>query len=403
MFKQLKLTYIYYAVPSVIFTALFFSLYSVKKLCWDLDTFLMTGDLKSLITLLVGGALFFIALSRTIKFYGVFVNARRVKRFNNFLYGLKSSFGVFGEQGCGKSLTMTYIMYVLQPAKFFDLCYEVYRKMPVKEYLKEQSRKGGLFQWKLFKSREQSLNFYIRNLDKFIPCLYAFKEQTITMGGLRSYELKKEHFTKELRLPENNILAGDEFGDRFNNATRHKSKAGKSDEQIKEIELIENTFAFASTQRQVTNGMTILADQRKGDISIAFKGTCAKKWFLVSFEERYKPQLLQKLENRLKNKIVRLGGLLYHPEINARPKRFNADKTFKKYVKAIKRDNRLNAAIAKIGFFKIGYYEESGGEEIATLSKDRIYYYSIPCNLPFSFNSRGYMLTDNTLAMKLKT
>lgn len=97
MFKQLKLTYIYYAVPSVIFTALFFSLYSVKKLCWDLDTFLMTGDLKSLITLLAGGALFFVALSRTIKFYGVFVNARRVKRFNNFLYGLKSSFGVFGE------------------------------------------------------------------------------------------------------------------------------------------------------------------------------------------------------------------------------------------------------------------------------------------------------------------
>lgn len=401
--KTIIPTVIYYLLPCVFWGALFFSFYGIYELCYYFDA--------------SGWGLFYtihclIAVVMVVKFfkslkqlYGVRVNYKRGKEFDDFLFSLKCSFGVFGEQGVGKSLTMTYIILLLCPVKFFDLQYEYYRDLPRKEFFIEEARKGNLFEWKLFKSRGESLDFYIRNIDEYIPCVYAFKEQTIRQDGRRSYELKKEHFTMSKRLPEKNMLAADEFGDRFNNSARRKdlSKKNISDEELLARVELENTFKMASTHRQVTDGFIVLADQRKGDISIAFKGTCSKKWYLVSMEERYTADFILKIKERVKGKVTKFGNLLEHPELLGKtPEKVNVKKATKKLIRWQKFDSFLSKIERKIGFFKIGYYEENGSEEVASLDKKDIKYFSMARNLNFSYNSRGYIETDPTLNLPLE-
>lgn len=344
------------------------------------------------------------AIKSGIKCYGVGLSIKRVKNLDDFIFSLKCSFGLFGEQGVGKSLLMTYIILTLQPSKFLDLQYEYYRELPKRELLLEQARNGRLFDWKLFNARKESLDFYVKNIDEYIPCVYAFKEQQIFKGGRKSYELKKAHFTQSERLPENNLLACDEFGDRFNNTARRKdlNKVNISDDEMRARIDLENTFKMSSTHRQVSNGFMVLADQRKGDISIAFKSTCSKKWYLLSMEEKYTAEAIVKIRSKLKTKIRYYGNLLEHKELLRKvPKRFNPEKAEKKLKKLCKLDNFLLSIERKIGFFKIGYCEENGSEEVATLNKRNIEYICIPRNLDYKYNSRGYLLTDPTVSKTL--
>jgi len=361
------------------------------------------------LTSLIQGILAVILLilcDKSIKnLYGVRVSHKRVNNFHAFLDNLKCSFGLFGEQGVGKSLLMTYIIMYLQPQKFFDLQYEYYKNLPIRDKLLECAKNGILFEWKLYKTREESLDFYVKNIKDYIPCVYAFKEQEITSkSGKKSYELKPDHFTMKQRLPEKNLLACDEFGDRFNNSARRKDlgKANLTDDELIARIETENTFKMASTHRQVSDGLCILADQRKGDISLAFKGTCSKKWYLVSLELKYTAEFIQKQIRKLKSKIVNLGNQLKHPTLADKiPKGFNPKKAEKKLARLTKIDNYLSKIERKIGFFKIGYYEENGSEEVANLNKKDIRYICVPRNLDFNFNSRGYLLTNPTIDKNL--
>lgn len=400
-FRTILPTYLYYFTPCIIWGCLFFGFYGVYELCYYLDT-AGYGVLYAVHAVLA--VIFVVKFFRSVRdFYGVRVNHKRVNEFQLFLYSLKCSFGVFGEQGVGKSLTMTYIIMFLCPQRFLDLQYEYYRQVPVKEQLLDSAKNGDLFAWKLFKSRGESLDFYVRNIDEYIPCVYAFKEQQIKQRGRKSYELRTTHFTMGERLPEKNMLACDEFGDRFNNTARRKdlNKPNISEDEIRARIDLENTFKMASTHRQVTDGFLILADQRKGDISIAFKGTCSKKWYLVSMEERYLAEKILKIKERVKDKIRYCGNAIEHPDLLLKPPKKPQEYYIKRLVKLVKIDNKLSKIEKKIGFFKIGYYEENGSEEVANLDKKIIRYFSIPRNLDYEFNSRGYLLTDPTLSMTL--
>ena len=396
--KTILPTYIYYVIPCLFWGFLFFFFYGLYELCYYIDTF--TWGVLYFINFVFAVCLAIKTYKSLLSLYGTRVNVKRVNEFHDFLYSLKCSFGVFGEQGVGKSLTMTYIIMLLCPERFFDLMYEYYRDLPVQDKLLEEAKSGNLFPWKLFKTKKESLDFYIKNIDEYLPCVYAFEEQTIKQNGRRSYPLKVGHFTMTERLPEKNMLAADEFGDRFNNAARRKdlTKTKLTDDEIRARIDLENTFKMASTHRQVSDGMIILADQRKGDISIAFKGTCAKKWYLVSLEERYNAEYILKKKEKLKAKIVRVGNLLEHPKLAGKEiTEKERTKLSKKLVRLTKLDKFLSKIQSKIGFFKIGYCEELGSEEVSKIDKKNIKYFAMPRNLDYEFNSRGYLLTNPTI------
>ncbi len=383
MIRILKLywkTLLYYFIPFAFWSFCFFYNFGIYDLCYSLDTYAMS--LYHLLRAVLVIFVFVLFMRSLIAFYGVLINIGRVERFNNFCASIKHSWGIFGEQGVGKTITTYYVLWLLQPLRFYELQYNVYRKIPQEDKLKYEYVNGSKFGYRLYTVQKESLDFYNKNKDK-IPLIYSPATQKMTIDGKESYILYPEHFVKKKRLPESNMLACEEFGDMYNNSTRHKSKNGKkTEEELRQIEENENLFKFASTHRQVSDGIMIMNDQRKGDLSIAFKGVCSLKWHLVSLNLRYKPKLIIRLKEWTKNKIVK-----------------NKEKNPKWLIRL---DNVLNRVYNDIGFIKISYFEELGNEETSKVDKKDLKCYSLPCDMRFKVESRGFLLQAEETKLPLE-
>lgn len=358
---------IYYAVGAIVFTVLFWAFFNVRDVCRALDVITTAaayeagnGILYQFKIMLISAACVasaFLALRALLLFYGVLLNVYRMKQTNEMLCNTGSSAGVDGPQGVGKTRMQIYTAIMLATFKLPDLLYKYYIDCPIRDQLKS----ANTLDYKRFCAREESIDFYFsQNADK-IPLIYS--NININYRGKTPFELRQKFFTMEERIYESNIKILSESDDVLPN-TLSKERMRSENREYSAANRIDQ---YLGLDRQYTNGTLLSDTHENGSIYKSVRDCQQVVYHLIRSNYIYTPRILTRLYEKQKNKILE-----------------SEEKTTLKQRKRVK---MLEKFIKQIGFTRIYYVKQDGGEGILLKDKD-LKFMTIPNQVPYSYDDR---------------
>lgn len=340
-----------------LFSFIFLRFYTIDRVCYELDYFLMYGveltphGLKKLADLILPCLsfwYFFRSIMKTINLIRFTVLTSKHDKEITDEGGFKRLYD--GPEGNGKTLNTANDLVFLACKKDRDMRLRYFLKCPFAEELKED---------KDFAALKRSYEFYEKNADMFAPHLMAnFK---IIVRGRKNYPFSMEYIDQTRRLAESMAIGLTELANVFPNSLSRIPKDPKKDE----FNILTKNESF-SLSRQYWDAHMVGDEQRSGEVALGFRSTLSQLRTLTSRRKVLEPKFLIWIQGRLEDRIRR-----------------KKEKTSKRLSRLY---TKLNLLIEDLGFYVFSY-ELKDGITSATKESDKTFV--ISCDIPYEFDTRG--------------
>lgn len=367
IFRRCYKIWIYDLFWLALFGFIFLRFYTIDRVCYELDYFLMYGveltphGLKKLADLILPCLsfwYFFRSIMKTINLIRFTVLTSKHDKEITDEGGFKRLYD--GPEGNGKTLNTANDLVFLACKKDKDMRLRYFLKCPFAEELKED---------KDFVALKRSYEFYEKNADMYAPHLMAnFK---IIVQGRKNYPFSMEYIDQTRRLAESMAIGLTELANVFPNSLSRVPKNPEEDE----FNILTKNESF-SLSRQYWDAHMIGDEQRSGEIALGFRSTVSQLRTLTERRKVLEPKFLIWIQCRLEERIRR--------------KKENTSKRLSRLY------TKLNLLIEDLGFYVFSYNEKDG---ITSATKESDKTFVISCDIPFEFDTRGkrydYKLFDS--------
>lgn len=340
-----------------LFSFIFLRFYTIDRVCYELDYFLMYGveltphGLKKLADLILPCLsfwYFFRSIMKTINLIRFTVLTSKHDKEITDEGGFKRLYD--GPEGNGKTLNTANDLVFLACKKDRDMRLRYFLKCPFADELKDD---------KDFAALKRSYEFYEKNADMFAPHLMAnFK---IIVRGRKNYPFSMEYIDQTRRLAESMAIGLTELANVFPNSLSRIPKDPKKDE----FNILTKNESF-SLSRQYWDAHMVGDEQRSGEVALGFRSTLSQLRTLTSRRKVLEPKFLIWIQGRLEDRIRR-----------------KKEKTSKRLSRLY---TKLNLLIEDLGFYVFSY-ELKDGITSATKESDKTFV--ISCDIPYEFDTRG--------------
>lgn len=365
--NKYKYTFWYFFKPffvSLLCTLIWFFVWRL----WKFYAIFIDFDMVYFFVFVIFILLLFFTVRFTIFFGKVFYYRKAVEKHeNNLMDGRVMIYE--GAPGSGKSVSMTYDMYIIAKKCFDDLTYQYfYTDYGVRKNYIDFKNKEVL---QAYQSIKDSYTLYANN--NAIPLLFANYAIMEKSTGNYCYRADFDMFLQKIRLPENAVIAYDESAEDLSN---QRSKVTVHDLKLKKENEIVNDFL--SKERHYFNGYLGFAEQDSEENFIGLRRVVYKNLYLTGLSKVCLPMfLLGRFEN-CRKKIIK--------------RKKCTDKLFKKITV-------LQKKIVRIGFLKINYEVRGNMQKSRAVLESG--WYALPCNMPFVYSDRFYRFDYGAIALPL--
>lgn len=257
-----------------------------------------------------------------------------------------------GQPGDGKSSVGIYDAYILAQYNFSELQKDYYLMGNRLAELRAAEDVEALDEWEQVKA---AYEFYVSNVDKYIPCLYS-NVPIVDKSGRRSYYCLSEVFDQEEKIPQRAVIFVDEIGQLPNlnvDVIRKERNVAAS-----------HFFRFC---RQYGEFRIVATEQDPKNIYIDCRRN-AKNRYMLGQRPALKPLLLTKLKDFLIRKGIQKG--ITNPV----------------YVAFVQ---NLHILCKRMGF-RVFRYCDVGNVELGNVEKVRIKTGAIPYYTEFTYDDRYF-------------
>ena len=351
MWRRTYKTWLYNIGWLVLFSGLFFSLYTIEQLCIELDRFTM-GYFDNVHILAVMLALFwfwFRSLMRTLNVLRRTLNC--IEHENDVINNPVAKRAYEGIEGTGKTINTANDVLLLAAEEDRRLRLRYFLMCPFAEELKDDPD---------FKIVKESYYYYKNNPDKIPHLMLNFK---MKYQGREQYDYDEAYVNQEKRLAEGFVIGLTEAGNDFPNT---ESKMGKIKDADEDPFKAKIKTEFLSLSRQYTATKIVYDEQRTGEVFLPLRSVTGTNYRLDERNKVLPPHFLMLVLDKLGDKIYNLGEDT--PAYLARI-----------YLK-------LEDLIEDIGFYVFKYADK---EAIKDKVKSEDNEFVIPCDLPFDYDTRG--------------
>lgn len=334
---------------TIILYSAFKALYTIDDVCYELDLFLMYGDLfrKDLICSV---GLFWMCFRQFFKNLNLIRFTYLTSKHDKEIIekgGAKRMYE--GVEGSGKTLNTANETLYLACEKDREMRLKYYLQYPFREQLSNDID---------FNVLQDSFNFYEDNPEKIPHLMSNFK---MTYQGRENYPFSMQYFDKVKRPAEGFAVGITEIGNDLPNSMS-KMPADTKNDKLHRAEKVE----MFSLSRQYLNMHIVADEQRSGEVFLGFRALAATNYRIIERIKCLKPTFLMFILNLLEDLILWL---------KKKNKAFLT--TFYK---------QLEDLIQDIGFYLFIIRErdvETGKKEKENLS------FVVSCDLPYDFDTRG--------------
>ena len=373
LWRSTQKTWYYTLFWTVVFFEIFFWLYGIEELCYQLDGFSYVGLYavnKHFISVIFFGWFTFRQFFKTLNLikYTRLAGTYRQEVMDG---GFKRLY--IADEGVGKTLNVANDTLLIGFAKDRAMRLDYYLKNPFAEELQDDPD---------FKVLKESFDYFARN--EHLPHIMAnFK---LVYEGKKAFPFSMEYINETKRLAEGFALGWTEIG---NDLPNSHSRAPKDEDKDKFKTLKKNKFF--SLCRQWLN-LTITGDEhRAGEILLGFRSVVSKNKVLKKKKSILEPKFLIFWHDKLENLIERRGDKIC--DLEAKYEATGKKKIVRK-IRRLKRFGKfrselyfwLRDLIQDIGFYKF-IYDLQEPEHGSIIAEDLVQV--VPKDIPFEFDTRG--------------
>lgn len=340
-----------------LFSFIFLHFYTIDRVCYELDYFLMYGveltphGLKKLVDLILPCLSFWYFFRSIMKSINLIRFTILTSKHDKEIVdegGFKRLYD--GPEGNGKTLNTANDLVFLACKKDRDMRLRYFLKCPFADELKED---------KDFAALKRSYEFYEKNADMFAPHLMAnFK---IIVQGRKNYPFSMEYIDQTRRLAESMAIGLTELANVFPNSLSRIPKDPKKDE----FNILTKNESF-SLSRQYWDAHIVGDEQRSGEVALGFRSTLSQLRTLTARRKVLEPKFLIWIEERLEERIRR--------------KKEKTSKCLSRFY------TKLNLLIEDLGFYVFSYELKDG---ITSATKETDKTFVISCDIPYEYDTRG--------------
>jgi len=352
MLRRTYKTWLYNLGWLALFSALFFGLYSIDKLCLELDRFTMLGDLSHVHELVIMLALFWFWLRsffRTINVLRRTINS--VQHENDVIENPVAKRAYEGIEGTGKTINTANDVLLLASEEDRKLRLRYFLMCPFAEKLKDDLD---------FKAVKESYEYYKAHPDKIPHLMLNFK---MKYKGREQYDYDEAYINQEKRIAEGFVIGLTEAANLLPNS---ESKMGKEKKGKKDPFKPKEKTEFLSLSRQFTATKMVYDEQRTGEVFLPLRSVTGSNFRLDERRKVLPAHFLQFILDKLEDFI-----------------QTTQEKT-SKFASIIY--TKLADLIEDIGFYVFTYTDK---EAIKDRVKSENNEFVIPCDIPFEYDTRG--------------
>ena len=352
MLRRTYKTWIYNLFWLALFSALFFELYSIDKLCLELDRFTMTDDASHVHELAIMLALFWFWLRsffRSINVLRRTINS--VQHENDVIENPVAKRAYEGIEGTGKTINTANDTLILSAEENRKLRLRYFLMCPFKDKLKDDPD---------FKAVKESYEFYNTHPDNIPNLMLNFK---MKYKGRVQYDYDEAYINQEKRLAEGFVIGLTEAGNLLPNS---ESKMGKEKKGKKDPFKPKEKTEFLSLSRQYTATKMVYDEQRTGEVFLPLRSVTGSNYRLDERRKVLPAHFLQFVLDKLEDLIQK------------------AEEKTPKWLSISYK--KLADLIEDIGFYVFTYTDK---EAIKDRVKSENNEFVIPCDIPFEYDTRG--------------
>lgn len=350
VWKRIKPTVIYNLILSAIWFPLYLHYYTLDKVAYELDYFLMFGFYAFRWQLITTVICFILFLRQVFKDLNLLIFAIRAAKHDDDVIMFGGHKRLFdGIEGVGKTLNATNDAVLLACDKDEKMRFEYYLKKPYEKELKDDDD---------YKVLCDSYAYYKDNPDKIG---HLMSNYNIEYAGKMNFPFDMAYFDQEKRLAEGFVMTLTELADLMPNSWSKLPKDESKDDHkvIKKNETL-------SKSRQWFDLTVVSDEQRMGEVFIGFRSTTGQGRSLISRQRVLRPKFLNVIKKLLYKRIM-----------------LRKEKT-SKFLSW--RYTTLCKIADCIGFYEFEYVDR---DVLTSREKKEKSTFVIPCRFLFNYDTRG--------------
>ena len=361
LYSRVWKIWLYNTIWTAIFFGLFWGLYGLDALAFELDYFMMWGLAKPRLQIVPVGLSFWFMFRHFFKLLNLIKFTYLTSKHDDdiILYGgCKRMYE--GTEGVGKTLNTAYEALFLATAKDRAMRLAYYLKCPYSSMLKDDTD---------FKVLKESFEYFERDKEH-IPHLMANFD--IIFEGKKQYPFSMEYLDKTKRLAQGFACGLTELALWLPNSWSRIPADEKKD-----VHNLKVKNELLSLSRQYFDLSIVADEQRTGEVFLGFRSVVSSNRQLTQRRKVLTPVFLEKLQGLLERRVLK-------------KKTKTTSRLSKLYTK-------LSNLIQDIGFYVFYYRDKESIKDIVNSEENT---FVISCDIPFEFDTTGqrkkYTLYDKS-------
>ena len=350
LFRRVWKIWGYNIICSAVIFGLFFGLFSIEQVAWEIDYFLKWTFFDLRPEFIASMVLGWLSLRQFFKVVNLIIFTKKTSEHDQEIIDVGGYKRMYeGTEGMGKTLNLANDLLFLAAEKDRKMHLQYYLKYPFRDQLAKDPD---------YKVLVENFHFYQDN-KAYIPHLMAnFK---FGYDERREYPFNLDYFDEKARMPEGMACGLTELGNVLPNSESRLSKDEKKDKFN-----MKTKAKILSLTRQYADWHILGDEQRSGEVALQFRSVVSTNRKLESTEKVLSPVFLEYVLSFLEGRIMKKG------ENN------------KKWLSKIYW--RLEDLIQDIGFY---VYTFRYTEAITSKAEKDVETFVISCDVPFDFDTRG--------------